>query len=55
MTFLVTIDWKIVLALGVAASVVILASKTDSDADEQVLTYVADACKESAVAVHSNR
>ncbi len=55
MSFLVTLDWKFVLALGAAASVVILSLKTDSNAAEQVLTHTADACKEGAVAVHSSR
>ena len=41
MNFVVTIDWKFVVALGSAA--------------ERVSTHVADACKEYAFAVNSER
>ncbi len=51
MSFLVTLDWKFVLALGAAAGVVILSLKTDSDAAGQVLTNVVDACDKGAAAV----
>ena len=50
MTFLVTIDWKIVLALGAAVSGIILISKINTDAAEHVSTHIVDTCKEVAVA-----
>ena len=50
MSLSVIIDWKFVLALGAAASGVILSLKTDSEKAGQVLTHVADACKENAAA-----
>lgn len=50
MNFLVCIDWKFVLALGVAVSGIILTSKMNADAAERVSTHVVDTCKEGAVA-----
>lgn len=55
MSFVVTLDWKFVVALGAAVAGSILASKMDSAAAERVSTHVADACKEYAVARNGNR
>ena len=54
MNFVVTIDWKFVVALGAAAGIVILCVKMTSDAAERVSTKAVDACKELAVARNSN-
>lgn len=45
----VVIDWKYIVALGAAVSMVIFAAKMDSDAVKEVSTHVADACKEYAL------
>lgn len=46
----VTVDWKFVVALGVAASGIIFATKMDAEAAERVSTLAVDACKELAIA-----
>ena len=51
MSFVLTIDWKFVVALGGTSIGVILATKMDSAAAEQVMTQAVQACKELAVAV----
>ena len=51
----VTIDWKFVVALGAATVGTIFAVKMDASAAERVSTHVADACKEYAFAVNSER
>ncbi len=50
MTFVVNIDWKFVVALGVTACGVILVNKANPEAAERVLTHGVDACKEFAAA-----
>lgn len=55
MNFNVTIDWKFVVALGVAAVGVIFSVKMDGAAAERVSTHVVDACKEYAIAGNSDR
>ena len=55
MNFVVTIDWKFVVALGASAVGIIFAVKMDADAAERVSTHVVDACKEYAVAGNGNR
>ena len=51
----IVIDWKFVVALGVVTVGTIFAVKMDSSAAERVSTHVADACKEYAFAVNSER
>lgn len=55
MSFVVSIDWKFVVALGAAAVGTIFAVKMDEDAAERVLINVIDACKEYAVAGNGSR
>ena len=55
MNFVVTIDWKFVVALGAAAIGTIFAVKMDADAAERVSIHVVDACKEYAVAGNGDR
>lgn len=55
MNFVVTIDWKFVVALGAAAVGTIFAVKMDADAAERVSIRVVDACKEYAVAGNGDR
>lgn len=55
MHFVVTIDWKFVVALGAAVVGTIFAVKMDASAAERVSIYAVDACKESAVAGNGNR
>ena len=55
MSFVVTIDWKFVVALGTAAVGVIFAVKMDGAAAERVSTHAVDACKEYAIAGNSDR
>lgn len=55
MNFVVTIDWKFVVALGVATVGTIFAVKMDASAAERVSTHAVDACKEYAFAVNSER
>ena len=54
MNFNVVIDWKFVVALGVAAGGIILCVKMEPDVAEQVSIHAIDACKEYAVAVSGN-
>lgn len=54
MSFLVVLDWKFVVALGVATVAVIFAVKMDAAAAERVSINVVDACKEYAVAGNGN-
>ena len=46
MNFVVTLDWKFVVALGAAVGGVILCAKMEPDAAERVSTHAVDACKE---------
>ena len=55
MSFIVTLDWKFVLALGGAAVGTIFALKMDASAAERVSTHAVDAFKEYAIAVDSDR
>ena len=55
MSLAITIDWKFVVALGAATVSTIFAVKMDASAAERVSTHVADACKEYAFAVNSER
>ncbi len=43
MNLIVSLDWRFVVALGLAASSVILVSKLDSSAAEQVSIHAIDA------------
>ena len=54
MNLTVNIDWKFVVALGVASASVILAVKLDASGAEQVSIHAVDACKEYAVAIKGN-
>ena len=54
MNFVVTIDWRFVVALGAATVGTIFAVKMDASAAERVSIHVIDASKEYAVAVNSN-
>lgn len=51
----VTIDWKFVVALGMATVGVVFAVKMDVAAAERVSTHAVDACKEYAIAGNSDR
>ena len=55
MNFVVTLDWKCVVALGAAVGGVILCAKMEPDAAERVSIHAVDACKEFAVAGNSNQ
>ena len=55
MNFVVTLDWKFVVALGAAVGGVILCAKMKPDAAERVSIHAVDACKEFAVAGNSNQ
>lgn len=55
MNFVVTLDWKFVVAFGVATAGVIFAVKMDSSSAEKVSIHVVDACKEYALAFNSER
>ena len=46
MAFVVNIDWKFVVALGVSACGVILTNKVTPESAEKGLTHGVDACKE---------
>ena len=54
MSFVVTVDWKLVVALGAATLGTIFAVKMDASAAERVSICAIDASKEYAVAVNSN-
>lgn len=53
MSFVVTIDWKLVVALGVVAVGIVFARKMDPAAIERVSIHVVDAFGGSAIAVNS--
>ena len=55
MNFVVTLDWKFVVALGAAVGGVIICAKMEPDAAERVSIHAVDACKEFAVAGNSNQ
>lgn len=55
MSFVVTFDWKLVVALGVAVSGIILCVKMEPDAAERVSICAVDACKEFMVAGNGNQ
>lgn len=55
MNFVVNIDWKFVVALGAATVGTIFAVKMDASATERVSIHMADACKEYAFAINSER
>ena len=50
MGFIVTFDWKAIIALGPTVSAIIFSIKMDKDSAERVSIHAVDACKESAVA-----
>ena len=50
MSFVVTIDWKFVAALGATAVGVIFAVKMNSSEAEQVSIHAIDTCKEVVTA-----
>jgi len=50
----VKIDWRFVVALGVAVSLPILASRVDGSAAERVLTNIVGACRDCAMIANSN-
>lgn len=41
-----TVDWKFVVALGLATAGIIFSVKTDAGDAKEVLIHVVDACKE---------
>lgn len=47
----VTIDWKFVVALGVAPGCIILASKIDPEAAERILAQCVNMCKINTFAI----
>ena len=51
----VTIDWKLVVALGTTAAAIIFAVKMTDEAAERVSIHAIDACKEYAIAGNSDR
>ena len=55
MNFVVTLDWKFVVALGAAIVGIIFGAKMDPDAAERVSIHAIDACKGFAVAGNSNQ
>ena len=55
MHFVVTLNWKFVVACGAAVSGIILASKLEPDAVERVSIHVIDAYKEVKVAESGNQ
>lgn len=55
MNFVVTLDWKFVVALGASVVGIILSVKMEPDAAERVSIHAVDACKEFAVAGNSNQ
>lgn len=54
MNFVVTIDWRFVVALGAAAVGTIFAMKMDASAAERVSTRVVDAYRECVIAAKSD-
>ena len=55
MSFVVTLDWKFVVALGAAVCGIILSAKMEPDAAERVSIHAVDACKEYVVAGNGNQ
>ncbi len=55
MNFAVTVDWRFVVALGVAVSGIILSAKVEPDAAERVSIHAIDACTEFAAAELSSQ
>lgn len=55
MNFVVKIDWKLVVSLGVATVGIIFAVKMDAPAAERVSIHAIDACKGLAIAGNGNR
>ncbi len=55
MSFVLTVDWRFVAALGAAVSGIILSAKMEPDAAERVSTHAVDACKEYMVAGNGNQ
>ena len=51
MNFTVTIDWKLVVALGATAVGLVFASTMESSAAERVSIHVVDAVKEYVMAL----
>lgn len=54
MNFVVTLDWKFVVALGAAVGGIILCVKMEPSAAERVSIHAVDACTEFAVAGNGN-
>ena len=54
MSFVVNIDWKFVVALGVATVGIIFATKMDAKAAEEVSIHAVDAVKEYAIVSDNN-
>ena len=54
MNVIVRVDWRFVVALGVAVAGIILTTKTDANAAERVLTHVVDARRENVIADNSS-
>ena len=55
MNFMVTLDWKLVLALGGSVTAIIFAAKMSESAVERVSIHAIDAGKEFAVASYSDQ
>ncbi len=49
MSVQVFIDWKFVLALGGAAAIIIVSTKIEKTAAENILTHMVDSAKERTV------
>ncbi len=54
MNFIVHVDWKFVVALGVAVASIVLATKADAKAAERVLTHAVNARGEYVIAGDSS-
>ena len=54
MSFIVHVDWKFVVALGVAVASIILSTKADAKAAERVLTQAVGTRGEYAIAGDSS-
>lgn len=44
-----TVDWKFIVALGLATAGIIFSMKTDAEDAKEVLIHAVDACKEWAI------
>lgn len=55
MSVVLTVDWRFVVALGVAVSGIILSAKMEPDAAERVSVRAIDACAEFAAAERSSQ